>query len=382
MKITGVKSYVVNPGEGKNLLFIKIETDEGVHGWGEAYTQADRDRSIEVHVKELARYVEGRSPFNIKHFTYMAYTDFAGKRGAMDFYCAVSGMEQAMWDIVGKKLGAPVHNLLGGACRDRIRVYANGWSRRARTPSEYAEQATAVVKRGFTALKFDPFPAPWRMFIRKEDEQAAVENVRAVREAVGPNVDILVEVHRRLAPMHAIRVARMMEEFKPFWYEEPVAAENVDALAEVRRNISIPVVTGEALYTKSDFRQVFEKRAADIINPDICNTGGILELKEIAAMAEPHYVVVSPHNFNSTAIGLAASLQLSAAIPNFLILEYFVNFEPFTRDVSVAPFQVENGYIRVPTAPGLGVELKEEALARYPARQTLRAIRQYSEEGP
>jgi len=225
--------------------------------------------------------------------------------------------------------------------------------------------AVAAVKQGFTALKFDPFPGSWRLYIPKEEERTAVENVRAVRDAVGPNIDILVEVHRRLAPMHAIRVARMMEEYKPFWFEEPCPAENVEALAEVRRSINIPVVTGEALYTKAQFREVFEKRAADIINPDICNTGGILELKEIAAMAEPYFVVVSPHGWNSTGVGLAASLQVCANIPNFLIFEYALGFEPMLKDILVKPFELKNGYIDLPTAPGLGVEVREEALARW-----------------
>jgi galactonate dehydratase len=263
----------------------------------------------------------------------------------------------------------PVCNLLGGPCRDRARVYANGWSGRSEAPDELARRAKEVVKKGFTALKFDPFAGPWRLYIKREDELQAVERVRAVRGAVGPDIDILLEVHRRLAPMHAIRVARMMEEYRLFWYEEPVPAENLDALAEVRRSIGIPVVTGECLYTKAAFREVLEKRAADILNPDVCNTGGILELKEIAAMAEPYYVAVSPHNYNSTTVGLAASLQASAVMTNFLILEYFLFFEPLAQEVAVNPPRVEDGYIRLPREPGLGLELNEAALSRYEYRE-------------
>ena len=383
MKVTNVQTFLVHPGVSKNWLLVKIDTDEGISGWGEAYTQADRDQCIEVHVRNMAQYLVGRSPFNIKHFTQVMYHDFAGKRGAMDLYSAISGMEQALWDIVGKALKAPVYNLLGGACRDKIRVYANGWSDGARTPEALAERAEKVIQKGFTALKFDPFPNPWRVFISKQEEQLAVENVRAVRETVGPGVDILVEVHRRLAPMHAIRVAHMIEEFQPFWYEEPVSARNIDALAEVRRNIRIPVVTGEELYTKADFREVLEKQAADILNPDICNCGGILELKEIAAMAEPYFVAISPHNYNSTTIGLAATINLTAHIPNFLITEYFVNFQEVTDLVAINPFKVENGYIKIPTGPGLGLEINEEALAKFPYKPfPKRNIRQYYEEGP
>jgi galactonate dehydratase len=365
MKITKVKTFIVHPGVGKNWLFVKVETDEGIHGWGEAYTQADRDTAIEAHIHKLERYLVGWNPFEIKRFTHMAYEDWATKRGGIDFFCAVSGVEQALWDIVGKTLNQPVYNLLGGPCRDRIRVYANGWSTRAATPQELAERAREVVKKGFTALKFDPFPGPWRLYITREEELQAIEKVKAVREAVGPAVDILVEVHRRLAPMHAIRVAHAMEVYRPFWYEEPVPRENLEALAEVRRGISIPVVTGECIYTKAGFRAVFEKRAADIINPDVCNTGGILELKEIAAMAEPHYVAVSPHNYNSTTMGLAASVHASAVMTNFLILEYFLSFEGIGFEIAIEPLKVEQGFIRLPKTPGLGVELKEEALARH-----------------
>jgi galactonate dehydratase len=390
MKVTDLKTFLINPANpqvgvigGKNWLFVKVETDEGICGWGEAYTQLDRDRNIEQHTLELARYLIDRDPFNIKHFTSMVYNDFAARRGSMDLYCALSGIEQALWDILGKKLEVPVYNLIGGTCRSRIRVYANGWYAGAKTPEQLAQRATATVARGFTALKFDPFPGPWRLHISREDEETAVANVRAVREAVGPKVDILIEVHRRLAPTHAIAVSRRLEEFEPFWYEEPVPSENIPALAEVRQKTSIPVVTGEALYTKSAFREVFEMRASDIINPDVCNCGGILELKEIAAMAEPSYVAVAPHNYNSTAVGLAATIQVSAAIPNFLITEYFINFEETGRQIATEPFEVEEGSIALPTSPGLGIELKEQELAALSYRQyPKRSLRRFYQEGP
>ena len=368
MKIKSVRTFLVDPGSHKHWLFVKVDADNGLHGWGECYTQPDSERSIEAHVRELSRYLLGGSPFDIKHFTYMAYTDFAGKRGSMDLYCAISGIEQALWDIVGKAVGQPVYNLLGGAFRTRIRVYANGWAS-GLDPEKTAEQARAVVRRGFTALKFDPFPGPWRAWIDKKDERLAVERVRAVREAVGPDVEILVEVHRRLAPMHAIRVARLMEPYAPFWYEEPVSVRDLGGLVEAKRAISLPVVTGEEIYTKAEFREVLERRAADIVNPDVCNCGGILELREIAAMAEPHHIAVSPHNYNSTAVGLAATLHAAAGMPNFLITEYFVNFEDAARAISRAPLRVEGSHVALPTDPGLGIDLDEDALARHPYRE-------------
>jgi galactonate dehydratase len=381
MRVTDVKTFLVYPGSGKHWLLVKVETDAGMSGWGEAYTQADRDRTIEEHIQQMKRYLVGRDPFAIKHFCHVMYRDYAGKRGAMELYCAISGIEQALWDICGQATGQPVYNLLGGPCRSRIRVYANGWG--GATPGERAARARELVSQGFSALKWDPFPGPWRELIDGQEEREAIESVRLVREAVGPEVDLLIEAHRRLAPMHAVRVARALEPYHPFWYEEPVSSRNVEALAEVRRQIGIPVVTGEELYTKADFRRVFECGAADILNPDVCNTGGILELKEIAAMAEPYFVAIAPHNYNSTTVGLAASVQAAATMPNFLILEYFVNWAEVGRRVCPDALAPEQGYITLPTAPGLGVHPDEAALAAHGYRQfPARHVRQYDEEGP
>jgi galactonate dehydratase len=384
MKIRSVTPFLADLGGNKNLCFVKVEIDGGPHGWGECYTQTDRDRSVVAHVDALARYVVGRDAADITHFVHMAYHDFASKRGAMDFWSAVSGIELALWDIAGKRHGVPVHELLGGRCRDRVRVYANGWYFGGdKTPAGYAAKAKATVARGFTALKFDPFAGPWRTHIAREVEDQAIATVAAVRDAVGPDVDLLIEVHRRLAPMHAIRIARAIERYRPFWFEEPVSSTNLEALAECRRQIAIPIVTGEELYTRAEFRRVFELRAADIINPDVCNCGGILELRAIAQMAEPSFVTVSPHNFNSTTVGLAATLQIAAAIPNFLITEYFVNFEARGREIAKPGFVVQDGYIAVPRGPGLGVEIDEAALARFPApERPARALPGPGDEGP
>lgn len=381
MRVTGVETFLLHPGRGKNLLFVKVTTDEGIHGWGEAYTQSDRDRAIEVTIHELARYLVGRDPFAIKHFTYVAYTDFLGKRGSMETFSAISALEHALWDIAGKATGQPVYNLLGGPCRDKIRVYANGWSDGIKDPRALAARAQEVVAMGFNALKWDPFPSPWRAHIDREQERAAIESVRIMRETLGPDVDLLVEVHRRLAPINAIRVAQAIAEYRPFWYEEPCSARNLDAVAEVRSRISLPVVTGEELYTKAEFREVFEKRAADILNPDVCNVGGILELKEIAAMAEPYWVAMSPHNYNSTMVGLAATVAASAVMPNFLITEYFVCFEELGKEIARPPLLQQGGYVPLPTTPGLGIDLDVEALRAHGYQQfRARSIRQYADE--
>jgi galactonate dehydratase len=385
--VSSVESFLVEGDKRKNWLFVKVTTDDGVHGFGECYTAADRERAIAAFVEELGRYLVGRDAYAIKHFTTVAYLDLVGKRGSMDFYSALSGIEQALWDIAGKVAGQPVFNLLGGRCRDGVRVYANGWSYASEfTRDEIAvaaERARELVERGFTALKFDPFPGPWRQYVTREEERSAVDCVAAVREAVGPGVDLLIEAHRRLAPANAIRVARMLEEYEPYWYEEPVSSRNVDALCEVRRATRIPIVAGEELYGKIEFRELLERRAVDIINPDVANCGGILELKEIAAMAEPHLVAVAPHNYNSTTVALAATIQAAATMPNFLISEYFVDAEARSRELVSQPFEPVGGVIALPDGPGLGLELDQERLARHTyTRYPLRRLRSPGDEPP
>lgn len=384
MKVTGIATYLVQPPRAKTVLFVKVTTDAGIYGWGEVYTVTGRETALDQLTQELGTYLVGRDPFQIQHFTQVLYRDLAIKRGSMDFYCALSGLEIALWDVVGKALDTPIYNLLGGPCRTSFRVYGQpSGEGGGDDPAAWGRRVANTVARGYSAVKFDPFPGPWRTIVEREVEETAVRRVLAIREAVGPDVDLLIEVHRRLAPAYAIRVARRIEAANPFWYEEPTPAENLDATRDVRQRINIPVVVGEALYTKAEFRPVFEKQAADIINPDVCNVGGILELKEIAAMAEPSCVAVAPHGNNSTTIGLAASLQVGACVPNFLIMEYPMSWEPFANELARNPFTVENGRIALPTGPGLGIDLDEEALARYPYRGPReRRMREIGEERP
>ena len=383
MKITAVKSYAVHPGWRKNLIFVKVETDAGIHGWGEAYSQYDRDTAVMAQLAALGPYMTGRSPFDIKHFTQFAFDDYAARRGSVELFCAISGIEQAMWDIVGKATQQPVYNLLGGRYRDKIRVYANGWSYGMKEPDDYARAAEKVVKQGFTAMKFDPLPSPWRTYIPKEHERRAIRVVKAIRDAVGPDVDLLIEQHRRLAPMHAIRLDKQLAEFDLYWMEESCQAEFPDELAQIRREIGVPMVIGEATYTKTGFRPLLEKRSADILNPDVACVGGILELKEIAAMAEPFLVAVSPHNYNSTLVALASTVHASATMPNFIITEYFLPFVDFCDKISPNQLKPKNGYIELPTAPGLGIDVDEEALKQHPAKvYPARKLRQPADEGP
>ncbi len=382
MRIIQIRTYLFDPGAAKNLLFCRVDTDEGVHGWGEAYVVSGKEKAVEAYIHGMAPYVIGRNPFQIKHTGQVMFDDWATKRSSPDLYAAWSAIEIALWDVLGKKLGQPVYNLLGGPSRQNIRLYANGWRQGAETIDEVVDKAAKVVEMGFTAMKFDPFPGPWRQFITRRDEDHAVEMVRQVRGAVGPMVDLLIEVHRRLAPMHAIRIAKRIEEFKPFWYEEPCLSDNIDLVARVRREIGLPVVTGETLHTKSDFREVFEKQAADIINPDSCGCGGILALLEIAAMAEPYAVAVAPHNYNGTAIGLAATAHVSAVATNFLIAECFLNHMDACDEITTKPLKIVDGFLELSTEPGLGIDLDVARLEKRPFRENKKEIRQYWEESP
>jgi galactonate dehydratase len=383
MKITAIECLPVHAGWRKNFVFVRIETDAGIVGWGEAYSQYDRDRAVAAQVEELGRYLIGRDPFQIKHILQIAFDDYAQRRGSLELFCATSGIEQALWDIVGKATKQPVYNLLGGPVRDKIRVYANGWSYKLQQPDDYARKAEAVIKMGFSAVKFDPVPGPWRTYVPKEHIRRAVSVLRAMRDALGPDVDLLLDIHRRLAPMHAIDLADALAEFKPYWLEEPCQCENIEALAEVRQRSKIPTVTGEALYTRADFRPIFRARAADIINPDVSNCGGILELVYIAAQAETEAIAVSPHNYNSTTLALSATVHASAVMPNFIITEYFLPFEEIGAKLCPNLLKPVNGYISLPEGPGLGIDVDEKAVRAARGQQfPARTFRFPKEEGP
>lgn len=383
MKVERVEIFLFHPDSGKNLLFCRVETDDGIYGWGEAYVGVKKEKVVAEYIKAMAPHVVGRSPFNIRHLQQIMFDDFAIRRSSVEFLCAFSALELALWDIVGKVAGQPVHNLLGGAVREKIRVYANGWWYGANSIDSIVANAVKACEQGYTALKWDPFPGPWRTFISKAEEDYAVECVRAMREAVGPDVDLLIDAHRRVAPSHAIRVANRIEEFNIFCYEEPCLSDNIDLVAEVRRNINIPVVTGETLYTKEQFTGVLAKRAADILNPDICAVGGLTQMLDIAALAHPHAVAISPHNYNSTLVGLAATVHLSALITNFTIAECFINLNEACAGITKQGIHIENGWADIPTAPGLGVDIDINALKEKPYKDfPHRPMRQYWEEFP
>lgn len=255
MKIARIESFIFGTKSSKDLLFCRVETEDGTYGWGEGYVTAGKETVIAECLRAMAPHVIGRGVFNIRHTGQIMFEDFAIRRGSMELLSAWSAIEIASWDIIGKRAGLPVYNLLGGASRERVRVYANGWAGRS-TIADGVERALKVKAMGFTAAKFDPFPGPWRSHVDRKDEDFAIQYVREMRAAVGPDFEILVEAHRRFAPSHAIRIGHRLAEFNIDWYEEPCLADNLTLLAEVRHAVPIPIVTGEALYTKEQFFRV------------------------------------------------------------------------------------------------------------------------------
>ena len=359
MKITGVEPLLFATQSADDWLFVKVSTDEGLVGYGEASNAA---RIAVAAVEELGCRLVGLDPSRIEQHWQFLYRTYHNVRGGPIATAAISGIEIALWDVKGKSLGVPVYELLGGRCRDRLKSYANGWSHGADEPQVVAESAVGAVGLGYGALKWDPF-GPVNNIIEPEQLRKSIAQVRAVREAVGPNVELLIEAHGKLNVNNAIRAGRMLEELDPYWFEEPVDPENVEAMAKVAAEINIPIATGERLYTKFGFRELLARQAADIIQPDVCHTGGILETKKIAAMAEAHYVPVAPHNPFGP-INTAAAMQVDTCTPNFLIQEMIVRHLPVYRNILTEPLELHDGYLEIPTRPGLGFGLNEEFVAR------------------
>jgi galactonate dehydratase len=368
MKIAGIETFLLHPGNGKNLLFCRVETEDGFYGWGEAYVTRGKEKVIQECLRCMTPYMIGRSSYGIRHSGQVLFDDFAIRRNSMELLAAWSAIEIALWDILGKRTGQPVYNLLGGRSRERVRVYAKGWSRGV-TVEDNIARVLKLKERGFTAAKFDPFPGPWRTHVDPRDEDYAIDFVRRMRDAVGPEFELLIEAHRRFSPSHAIRIGQRLVEFGIRWFEEPCLSDNIELVAEVRRAVPIPIVTGEAIYSKEAFFHTLERRAADILNPDICAMGGIQALLDIASMAQPQAVVMAPHNYNSVLMGFAATLHVCAVIPNFLIAEYFVNFEEACGAVATRQIKVEDGFAELPTAPGLGVDIDVTKLQQRPYQE-------------
>ncbi|MBT3270074.1 galactonate dehydratase [Candidatus Poribacteria bacterium] len=363
MKITDLKVYrmAAPTGGSTNWTFVRIETDEGIHGIGEASLQY-KDDALEAELLDFRKYLIGKDPFRIDHIWTSLYRRVTWSGGAVTI-SAISAIDLALWDIKGKALGVPVYELVGGESHDRIRIYANGWFEGADGPESYAEKAAAAVADGYTAIKLYPFSGTQGAGQDRLSRGTAV--VAAVREAVGPDIEIAIDIRARMNMWSARRVAQRLEPYDIAWLEEPVMFDNVDSIAQLAREVSVPVATGEQLYTRWEFRALLEQNAVGIIQPDICHAGGMSELRKIAAMAETYYVMVVPHNSNGP-ISTVASLHLDMSIPNSYLQEVFVNWLPVYDEVLTNPLVIEDGQCRPPDGPGWGTDIDEDALAQYP----------------
>jgi galactonate dehydratase len=366
MQITGVRTGVVGT-PWRHLTLVELATDDGLTGVGEVRMPSNTQALLGYLAEAEPRHLIGADPFDIEALVQgMLRTDYA--RAGEIAMSAISIVEMACWDIVGKALGQPVYRLIGGKVRDRVKAYANGWYTVERTPEEFHGAATDVIRRGYRALKFDPFGAgSWEL--EAAERRRSIELVEAVRDAVGPDTEIMIEMHGRFTPRTAISIAQDLERFSPAWIEEPVPPENLKALAKVSEAVNLPVATGERIHSRYEFRELFERQAADIIQADLAHSGGLLEMRKLAATAEVHYVLVAPHNVGGP-ISTAAALHLGACVPNFKILEHFNDFaDTWIHDVmpglpSVDP---EDGSFSLSNAPGLGVRIDWDAVAEHPA---------------
>jgi galactonate dehydratase len=373
MRITAVRTVVVN-AQMRNWVFVKVETDQaGLWGWGEASLEW-KTRAVVGAVDDFAPMVEGEDPTRIEHLYQKMYRQSFWRGGVIGM-SAISGIEQALWDIWGKALGQPVYKLLGGRVRDRVRMYTHlgggdmksVYEAQGEEVSRMVELAQAVVARGYTAVKVLLTPPTETLSTAREIAHAEVR-MRALREALGPDVDIMIDCHGRHFPANAVEFCRTLAPYRPYFIEEPVPPENVAAMAEVRRLSPVPIATGERLVTRYQFRELLEQQACHVIQPDLCHCGGLWEAKKIAAMAEAYYVGVAPHNPLGP-VANAAALHFALSTPNFLIQEDMLTDVPWRWEVVTHALTTEDGYWLPSESPGLGVEVNEDAARKHPFQQ-------------
>ncbi len=371
MRISALRTAVLGT-PWRNLTFLTVETDEGLRGVGEVRMLNHTDALLGYLAEAGPNHIIGSDPFKIEDLVRRMFRNDFARAGEIAM-SAIAIVEMACWDIVGQALGVPVYQLLGGAVRQRIPAYANGWYTVERTPAEFHAAAQKVVARGYRALKVDPFGAGFYELTRAE-KLRSIALIEAVRDAVGPEVEILIEMHGRFNPATAVELARELARFAPGWFEEPVPPENLRALKKVADAVAplgVPVATGERLHTAYEFRELFELQAADIIQPDITHCGGILATKKLAAWAEAYYMLVAPHNVGGP-VATAAALHLAACTPNFKIQEHFNDFaDAWVQGAATGlpPVDPADGCFALPQGPGLGIRLDEEFIAAHPREQ-------------
>lgn len=361
MRITDVKTYIVgNPW--KNWVFTRVETDEGIHGIGEG-TLNGFAKTVEAAIHELKHLVIGLDPFQVEVAALRLFRDVYSDGGQIQG-SALSAIEFACWDIMGKATGQPVYNLLGGPCQTRLRCYANGWYRGPRTPESFHEKAKRVVAKGYTALKFDPFGAAWRT-VDPADFDLTIEIIAAVRDAVGPHVDILIEGHNRFSVHTALRFAEAMAPYRPAWFEAPVPPQNIDSMIAVAQRSPVPIACGEDYYCREQFAELLKHDAVHIIQlePQFM---GLSTAKQVCGMVHAHNGVTAPHSAQGPVCSIVCA-HLNASTPNFFIHEIFDEFnEPWEQRIVTHPVEVRNGYVEVPDRPGFGTDLNLEEMAKHP----------------
>lgn len=400
MKIAELKTFVVGnppPGfGGRYFLFLKLKTACGIEGVGEVYAASFGPRAIEAMIADVfQRHVEGADPFRIEALWRNVYGRGYSGRPDISLIGVLSGFEMALWDIVGKAVGKPVHALLGGLVNERLRTYtylypdepgshAYSDSPVYREPDAAAERALKYVAQGFSAVKFDP-AGPYSTF---DPRQPSLERLslseafcKTLRAALGDSCDLLFGTHGQFTPSGALRLAQRLEPYSPLWFEEPTPPEAPEEMARVAAGTSIPVATGERLTTKYEFARVLQTGAASILQLNLGRVGGLLEAKKIAGMAEAHYAQIAPHLYCGPIVG-AANIQLSACIPNFLILESIERWDGFQAKLLKKPIRWEEGYVIPPSEPGLGVELDEDVARAHPyAGDALHLVPTYAPVG-
>jgi len=362
MKIIKLETFLGNAGL-RNYLFLRLRTDAGLTGVGEA-TLEWQEKTVETILHEwVESRILGRDPFDIEAVVGGMIRD--QYQGGSTVMTAISGVEMAMWDLIGKVCQQPIYKLLGGCYRSEIPAYANGWYGGAQSPQDFAERAKDVVARGYNAMKFDPFGTAWKE-LTPEEEELAYEIIAAVRDAVGPGVRLMIEYHGRLSVTGARRMMERTAQFRPAWCEEPIAPEDIELLAELKRHAPSPIAAGERLYTLAEFARLFRLHCVDIVQMDIAHCGGILNGKKIAAMAAVEDIFVAPH-CSIGPVALAAALHVDACTPNFTIQENFGDFDVRWRSSLVGGWNpCRDGTFVLPDGPGLGIDLNEEAIALHP----------------
>jgi galactonate dehydratase len=365
MKIVRLDTFLTNAGP-RNYLFLRLTTDTGLTGLGEASLEW-QERAVQALVHDWVEdRVLGANPFDVEQLAANLIRD--QYQGGPTVLTAISGVEIACWDLIGKARNQPVYELLGGRARDRLPAYANGWYGGARTPAEFAAKARDVVARGYRALKFDPFGTAWKEMTGPAMEEAE-RTVAAVREAVGDDTELMVEVHGRLSVGCAIEMGRRLAPYRPAWYEEPVAPLDLDGLAAVKAALPFRVAAGERLYALEEFDRLTAARACDIVQPDLAHCGGLSVGKKVADLARAHDMLVAPH-CSVGPVALCAAVHFGWATPDVLIQEDFSAYDvPWRAELVRGQSVARGGEFLLPDGPGLGVELDVEACARHPYRK-------------